>query len=168
MSSLWRQSPEGVWETISLSREAGRPFLLDADAALVGVGRGADRTVALLPRGAAAARVNGLPIIGGLRVLDHQDEILIGRQRFIFSTESTPQLARFHHQGEGKRPSCPICRGPLADGDDAVQCPGCGRWYHQLAMRPCFTYAPQCRFCRHPTALTGGAVWHPEQDDHHD
>ena len=167
MSSLWRQSPGGAWEAAALAAEPGPPYRLAPDVALVGFGRGADGGVALLARSGAAVRVNGLAILGGLRLLDHQDEILIGRQRFFFSTESTPQVATFRHEGEGRRPSCPICRGPLGDGDSAVQCPGCGRWYHQVAARPCFTYAPQCRFCRHPTALTGAAIWRPEQEDSH-
>jgi Prokaryotic RING finger family 1 len=165
MSSLWRQTSGGAWESVALSAEGLRPVRLSPDVTLVGFGRGADGGVALMTRPGAAARVNGLPILGGLRLLDHQDEVLIGRERFYYSAESTPVVVPFRHEGEGRRPSCPICRGPLGDGDDAVQCPGCGRWYHQLAARPCFTYAPQCRFCRHPTALTGAAVWCPEQED---
>ena len=172
MSNLWRQSA-GAWEAMPLPGEADRIVPLAGHVAVVAFGRGADRVVVLLARPGAVVRVNGLPMLGGLRLLDHQDEILIGRERFYFSGKSTPRVTVFRHEGDGRRPACPVCRGPLIDGEDAVQCPGCGRWYHQSEPRegargrPCFTYADQCRFCSHPTKLSGETVWRPDGDDAH-
>jgi hypothetical protein len=141
-------------------------------------GREAERGVALLAAADVRIWVNGLPVLGGLRVLEHKDEILLGCDRFYYSAETTPVVAAFRSQAGVRVPSCPICRGPIKDGDTAVQCPGCGRWFHQAENSPvaqvpgspvgaktCWTYGPSCRFCGHPTALTGEAAWRPEMEE---
>jgi hypothetical protein len=140
-------------------------------------GRGAERGVALLAAADVRIWVNGLPVLGGLRVLEHKDEILFGNGRFYYSAEATPVVATFRGQAGVRVPSCPICRGPLKDGDTAVQCPGCGRWFHQAAeeiphpsgspvrAKTCWTYGPSCRFCGHPTPLNGEPVWRPEMEE---
>jgi hypothetical protein len=106
-------------------------------------------------------------------VLEHRDEVLVGRRRFYFSNESTPAVVIFRVQ-PGVRPvTCPVCRGPIKDGEQAVQCPGCGRWFHQLEpaegkpARRCWTFAAGCRICSHPTALTGEPAWRPEKEEAH-
>ena len=78
---------------------------------------------------------------------------------------------RFPREEAARSPTCPLCRGPVRDGDRAVQCPGCGRWFHQTdaaegkPAKPCWTYAPTCRFCNHPTALGGEHGWRPEMEE---
>jgi hypothetical protein len=167
MSTLWEQDADGAW------RPAAPGGALGEAARVLTVGQGPDRVAALLAPPAAAVRVNGLLAAGGLRVLAHRDEILIGRRRYFFSAESTPLAVLYRHEGAGRRPTCPVCRGPVQDGERAVRCPGCGRWFHQLEpehggrAKPCYTYAATCRFCAHPTDLMGGAVWRPEQEDAH-
>ena len=45
-------------------------------------------------------------------------------------------------------------------GTPAVQCPACGRWFHQSAELPCWTYSDHC-LCPQPTALDCGYQWTP-------
>jgi hypothetical protein len=109
-------------------------------------------------------------VLGGLRVLEHKDEILVGSARLFFSAESAPVVVAFHLEAGAKAPTCPVCRGPLKDGDQAVRCPGCSRWYHQLDAvegRPakhCWTYAETC-LCQHPRTLSGELLWRPELEE---
>jgi hypothetical protein len=169
MGTLWTLTENG-WQCRTLPDEG----LAELGAAgFCRFGRGPDGGVALLVPGGIDARVNGEAILGGLRVLGHKDEILLGTARFAFSTEATPKLEIFHNEPAMRSPSCPVCRGPIQDGQTAVRCPGCGRCYHQITAadsepaRPCWTYAPTCRFCEHPTALTGAALWQPESEHEH-
>jgi len=117
-------------------------------------------------------RVNGAAMVSGLRVLDHKDEIAIGRQRVYFSAESAPIVETYQHDGSRRRPRCPICRAELQDGHSIVRCPGCSRIYHQIAAageapeKPCWTYSPECRFCGHPTSLSGEPTWRPDDEEH--
>jgi hypothetical protein len=165
MSSLWTQA-ETVWHALSLDTE-----LSGGAVRLARFGTGPDAGVALLARPEAEVRINGLPILGGLAILQHRDELLIGGRRFCFSAESTPLVTRFHLSEGARRPACPVCRGALQDEEEAVQCPGCGRWFHQIEAsegkraRACWTYAATCRFCRHPTSLNGDTAWRPEQEE---
>ena len=124
----------------------------------------------LLARPQAWVRVNGEPVLGGMRILEHKDEVLVEDVRLVFSQESVPVQVTFAAASGQRLPTCPICRGPIREGMQAVQCPGCGRWFHQLSgdgqpAKPCWTYAPTCRFCNHPTALGGAAGWQPERED---
>ncbi|HKI32431.1 MAG TPA: hypothetical protein VKA46_11225 [Gemmataceae bacterium] len=174
MSSVWREVG-GVWQPLTI------PEGLLSQAAAVEVvglrflrfGTGNDRGAALLLPPGVAARVNGRPVLAGLRVLEHKDEVIFGRSRLFYSAESTPIVVVFCREEGVRSPTCPLCRGPVRDGDQAVQCPGCGRWFHQTdaaegkPAKPCWTYAPTCRFCNHPTALGGEAGWRPEMEEGH-
>jgi hypothetical protein len=160
VSSVWRQARAGDWQPVAIP---------DVGLALDGLrfvrfGSDNERGAAVLLPVGAAARVNGRPVLGGLRVLEHKDEVIHGRSRFFYSAESAPVLVAFRRAEGARSPTCPLCRGPVRDGDPAVQCPGCGRWFHQSA-KPCWTYAPTCRFCNHPTALDGAAGWRPEAEE---
>jgi len=167
MACIWMQRG-GRWQARAVL--SGR-LLPGEDVDLPGVAFLAQRQgAALLVRPGVRVRVNGEPVLGDLRLLEHRDEVLIGSVRVYFSQEATPAVVAFH-LAEGQRPPiCPICRGPVRDGM-AVQCPGCGRWFHQRPAsddqpaKPCWTYAPTCRFCSHPTALTSDAAWQPEQEE---
>ncbi len=46
----------------------------------------------LLLKGNQAAHVNGQRVIGGLCVLNHQDDITVDRHRFFYSAESKPEI----------------------------------------------------------------------------
>ena len=148
MSSIWREHTPGQWQAM--------PKLAHEGIALVEMPGGA----LLLVRDSVRVRVNG-----GVRVLDHRAEILVGADRLLFSAQSAPLVTMFALAVDGRLPVCPICRGPIRDGMQAVACPGCGRWFHQLDAKPCWTYAPTCRFCQHPTALDEAAAWRPGGDD---
>lgn len=121
------------------------------------------RLSALLVERGARVRVNGLPVVGGLWLLEHRDEILIDSKRLHFSTQTAPEMVTYR-QGDSRPPVCAICRGPIRDEMPAVRCPGCCRWFHQLESRPCWTYAAECRFCKHPTAFDAQATWKPEEE----
>jgi hypothetical protein len=125
------------------------------------------------------SRVNGQRIIGGAKVLKHKDEITFNAQQFFFSAETPPVVVSFPAHLCAEKLRCPVCRGPFASGQPVVQCPGCQRWYHHsekeggeqeaseagsaVAARPCWTYAPQCKFCGHQTAMSEEALWRPDE-----
>jgi hypothetical protein len=175
MSTLWQETTGHDWQSIPVRSGA----TLDGDQigvpgiALFGLTQGAQRGALLMVRPGVWVRVNGLPVLGGARVLEHKDEVLVGSVRLCFSAESAPVLKIYKVPEGGRASVCPICRGPIKDGMTAVQCPGCGRWFHQLEAadgkpaKPCWTYAPTCRFCGHPTAFGTEAAWRPDQEDSH-
>jgi hypothetical protein len=172
MSSLWHEVGSDEWQPLTIPEGRGlRPANLGIDGvSFLCFGAGIERGAALLLPPGVVARVNGRPALGGLRVLEHKDEVILGRSRFLFSAESTPVVAGFRREEGARSPTCPLCRGPIRDDDRAVRCPGCGRWFHQIDAiegRPaklCWTYVPTCRFCNHPTALGGEAGWRPEAE----
>jgi hypothetical protein len=116
---------------------------------------------ALLAPPRSQARVNGLPLTAGFRVLRHQDEVLLPSvARFFFSTEVLAQIQPFLGlDGEGDA-CCPRCKQVLARGCASVLCPGCRVWYHASEALPCWTYSERCT-CGHPTALEAGFRWVP-------
>lgn len=173
MSCVWQELPDRTWRAVPIRN--GEP-LTGADLGASGIQLchlASERGAVLMVHPGVWVRINGQPVLGGVRVLDHKDEILLAETRLYFSMEATP-LVVLYRPAEGSRPPiCPICRGPIRDGMQAVQCPGCGRWFHQLAAdgdRPaksCWTYAPTCRFCSHPTAFGAESAWRPEREEAH-
>jgi hypothetical protein len=148
---------------------------------IIRYGQDSERGVGLLAKPELTVLVNGQRVLGGFRVLEHKDEILLSNPalparfvRMYFSCEATPVVTAFKKQPGTRAVSCPVCRGAIRDGDAAVQCPNCARWFHQIEPdddkpgRRCWTFAERCRICNvQPTALTGGPVWTPEQEDAH-
>ena len=173
MSSVWREAG-GEWKPLTIPEAQRAPGLQVDGLRFLRFGGGNERGTALLLPPGFAARVNGRPVLGGMRVLEHRDEVTFGRSRLFYSAESTPVVVVFRRAEGVRSPTCPLCRGPVRDGDQAVRCPGCGRWFHQAdaadgkPAKPCWTYAPTCRFCNHPTALGGEAGWRPEREDGHE
>lgn len=116
-------------------------------------------------------RVNGQVVVGRLHILQHQDELVVGSQQIFFSAESTPVVEIYRHDDSGRRPRCPVCRAEIQDGQAVVRCPGCSRLFHQLEAtetkpaKPCWTYSPACRFCEHPTSMSGEPTWRPDEED---
>jgi hypothetical protein len=142
-------------------------------------GQDSDRGVGLLVRPGARVHVNGHPVLGGFHLLEHKDEILVATPQtpekivqLFFSSEAKPAVTVYRKPSGTRAVSCPVCRGALRDGDAAVQCPNCARWFHQIEPidgkqgRRCWTFAERCRICGvQPTALTGGPVWSPEKEE---
>jgi hypothetical protein len=109
--------------------------------------------------------VNGYDLHGGFRTLQDKDEILIpGIGALFFSTE---RLAVIEPLPETARDvCCPRCRQMVPPGTPAVRCPGCGVWHHgelhASTNLSCWTYAPGCAMCAHPTPMDTGYQWTPE------
>jgi hypothetical protein len=172
MSCIWQELAPGRWQPLALpsGRTLGGETFGVPGIALFITGQG-ERGAALLVRPGVWVRVNGEPVLGGLRWLEHKDEVLAGDSRLFFSLESTPTVVPFRLTEGARAPTCPICRGPIKEGSDAVQCPGCTRWFHQAAPadgragKPCWTYSGTCRFCNHPTAFDAAAGWRPDREE---
>ena len=173
MSVVWREMPDQTWRALPLRQ--GQPLTAE-ELDAVGVqlcDLGSERGALLMVRPGVWVRVNGQAILGGVRVLEHKDEVLLAETRLYFSMETAPVVTAYRLAEGGRPPICPICRGPIRDGMRAVQCPGCGRWFHQLdaegdrPAKSCWTYAPTCRFCSHPTAFDAEAAWRPEREETH-
>jgi hypothetical protein len=172
MSSIWRQL-DGGWHSLPLGEGASATAEDVPGVRFFRYRRGPEGGTVLIVRPGERVWVNGQPVLGGLRVLQHRDEILAGRVRLYFSAETTPLVVVFRLKQGARSPTCPVCRGAIKDGDLVVQCPGCSRWYHQLEAagdRPakkCWTYAETC-LCQHPTSLSGAPVWRPEMEENRD
>ena len=123
---------------------------------------------ALLASPFARPLVNGLPIHHGIVVLSDRDEIRHAPDDGVdevvgpvyFSTERLAVVVPYSFAGG--HGLCPRCKQPIAPGDDAVRCPGCGVWHHSTAALPCWTYGNQCAACDHPTSIEAGFRWTPE------
>jgi hypothetical protein len=102
----------------------------------------------------APALVNGRPVVAGIRVLAHRDQIQLGSAAWWFAAEDPPRVQPFPGGAGGV---CPRCRRPVEAGAAAVRC-GCGNWFHEEDGWPCYTYAPQCPVCKRATALGGAAA----------
>jgi hypothetical protein len=114
------------------------------------------------PKG-AAVRVNGIPLLAGLRVLRDRDEILFeGANRIYFSSERLAIVEAF--PGSGQPAFCPRCKLEITRGTPAVRCPNpdCRIWHHQAEEYPCWTYSEHCSLCNQLTALDSGYRWTPE------
>lgn len=173
MSNIWHTADGSSWQSIAVPANEPVPGerINAPGIRLVRFNRGTDKGVALLTSGGVRVLVNGRPVLGGFRLLEHRDEIVVGRRRLYFSAESSPTVTVFRQEPGARACTCPVCRGPIKDGMTAVQCPGCSRWFHQLEpaegqpARRCWTFSPNCRICNHPTALGGEAVWTPLKEE---
>lgn len=157
---IWHLCPDGQWKQASFDEVS------DAEPSIDLLPSG--NSVGLLVRDESMTRVNGRRVRGGLVMLHHRDEIQTGRNTFYYSSHALPEVAVYRLSGS--RPAnCPICRGSLEEGVMAVRCPGCHRWFHQIPSRGdhrglnCWTYSEKCRFCGHPTDLTGRQLWRPDE-----
>lgn len=111
--------------------------------------------------------INGLPLAPGIRVLRDRDAIRFdcGHLAF-FSAETAAQIEPF----PGTEPvSCVRCYSPIVPGKDAVRCPTCGVWHHQISGPEngrdweCWTRNATCAQCRkQPTDFEAGPAWTPE------
>lgn len=174
MAHLWLQEGKRVWGVFPL--EAQNLSLPDALPA-GGIGRrdGLEPTEAILLRpdsesgtrwvlmsASESVRVNGLPLLTGIHVLDDRDEICMGALCPVyFSTEDLAQVEDF--PGSGQPGLCPRCKLVIARGKRAVRCPRCRVWHHQTDELPCWTHTPRCAVCDQATQLGIGYRWSPEE-----
>jgi hypothetical protein len=165
MPHLWLQQNDR-WEpaplsgpALALDGGALRPAAENAAAPLrlQPAGNGA---WVLLARPMSGVRVNGRPVVAGIRALRDRDEIVSRGVRSFFSTETLAQAEPFPG---GEAPTfCPRCKLEIDKGSPAVRCPACRSWYHQSGEFGCWLYSPTCQLCPQATPLDAGFVWEPE------
>jgi hypothetical protein len=134
-------------------------------ALLLRRGSGPAEEWVLLASQSCIARVNGLPLLLGARVLRDRDEVVLRAGdralRCFFSTERLPCPEVFPSDSGVVR--CARCKDVISPGVPAVRCPACDLWHHQIqGGRECWTYSPGCASCGHPTELGGQYRWTPE------
>ena len=164
MSCLWIENAPGQWtaKTVPAGKPVNGEDLGVAGIALLVLPR---QGAVLLARSGVWVRVNGEPVLGGMRILEHKDEVLAGDARLVFSQQGVPVVVAYAPPNGGRSPTCPVCRGVVREQALSVQCPGCARWFHQEGTKTCWTYAAACRFCNHPTAFDDAAAWRPDRED---
>ncbi len=116
----------------------------------------------------AAVRVNGEPLLVGIRTLRDRDAIAVnGGDCVFFSTERLARVESFE-AGAGTS-SCARCKQVIDSGHPVVRCPACGVAHHQheKAELPCWTgYEdrpfPTCANCDHPATVTAEFTWNPD------
>lgn len=176
MAHLFVRDASAQWAVLPLD---GRAYDLGADppraadssledeesasaVVLLGAGRAEPAARVLLAGPHAEVWVNGMPLLAGIHVLADRDEIRVGGTGTVFfSTESLPVIEKF--PGGDRRIVCPRCKLEIEAGTDAVRCPGCSVWHHQLADRACFTYDEKCAACGNKSDLNAGYQWIPEE-----
>jgi hypothetical protein len=174
MSSLWYQAGGGAdlaWRAIGVDAEiVDLRTTLELPLRITKFGgREGSHDVALLVRGRPAAWINGRPVLGGMKILAHRDELLIDGRPLFYSDESVPVVRSFELADNQRRPRCAVCRQNVENGQSIVECPRCGRVFHQIAAsanceaKLCWTYRPAC-LCLHPTHMDPDAVWRPEKE----
>jgi hypothetical protein len=150
-------------------RLAGRPlasrgqvFSTDSDVLILPPdGAGVSPSWTLLAGRGVALRVNGQPLILGIRALRDRDEISIAGQRCFFSTEELARVVTC--PGLAQPAWCPRCKQQVEPRSPAVACPHCRAWHHESEKFPCWSYEPTCALCQlQPTALDAGYSWTPE------
>lgn len=108
----------------------------------------------------ASVTVNGNPVLNGIHLLRHKDEVAaIEGAIAYYTTDGLSEVVSF----PGPAAKCGRCRSSILEGASAVKC-ACGVWYHQ-SDPPCFEYGdePVCVACRRPTRLDGSGLWSPEE-----
>jgi hypothetical protein len=112
--------------------------------------------------GSESVRVNGLPLLAGIRVLRDRDEIRVdGDPPVYFSTEKLARVECF--PGAARPTFCARCKVEIEVGSAAVQCPNCGVWCHETEELNCWSYpeARTCPLCDHRNSLDATYRWTP-------
>jgi len=173
MAHLWVEQ-RGDWAAVVLGSE---PIALAADTDRpvyrVEAPISATHAAVLMPTNTSGAewvlvckpglcRVNGIPNLLGIAVMQDRDEIhMESGPRLYFSKESQATIAPFDRVGEI---ACARCSLPIEPGQPTVICPACKIAYHQDvdADLPCWTYG-SCLICGNPGTLDGGLAWSPAE-----
>lgn len=175
MANFFKANADGGFDSVALPADGVLPMdsaALDCAGPLnatriMSFVSGTRPTYLLIAAARSDVRVNGSAVVGAIRVLQHQDEVSVGAQRLFFSAQAVPLVELYRCDGSPRRLRCPVCRGEIQDEQQVVRCPGCSRLFHQIPAgpdtpeKPCWTYSPECRFCTHPTSLSGEAFWQP-------
>ncbi len=139
MAHLWVQGIDGDWATAQLTdnayhlSEGGLSAVEETAirqprsrfAMLVRKAAGREDHWTLLSNGSSRVRVNGSPVVLGMRVLDDHDEIVVqdapssGGGRCFFSTEQLAEAKPF--PGTEQPVHCPRCKQAIQKGDSARQ-----------------------------------------------
>lgn len=178
MAHWWTHTGDG-WLATPLDSYAEQALKLTGDAAAPVAAPDVDEELhgcVLLVRAAdsrdawavaangSTVRVNGEPILAGLRRLHDFDLVALpGRRVAVFSSERLAQVQPL--PAAGGPVHCARCGGSIEEGAPAVACPQCGVWYHQDgndANYQCWTFATHCAFDDTPTALGGSFRRTPE------
>jgi hypothetical protein len=176
MAHLWVRDGEVEWAVLPLDGDA-----MDLGAypprrlrERPGSGAGESPTLLMQTHGVGDAgwvllagprsgvNVNGIPVLAGILALSDRDEIRVrGFGSLFFSTETLARVEPF--PASDHKLFCPRCKQPIESGALAVRCPGCRVWHHQSADLPCWSYAPTCTLCPHPTEADARFRWTPEE-----
>lgn len=177
MASIWTLEGGGnnLWAVHSLDAEyyfvskKGQPLMDDqcygeyCKALICRVNRQITERWALICKPQSGIRINGVPVLLGIRVLEDRDEIRFpgwDSQRVFFSTERLAEVQPF--PGSEHPMYCPRCHQVMEAGTPSVQCPNpkCGVWYHESESK-CWTYSKTCALCDQQTDLDAGYRWSP-------
>jgi len=172
MAGIWRRQAAGesgsggVWMRAALGgaelRLPGARLVATAPGGIDDARHAPERWLLLAD---ARARVNGEPVVAGVRLLRDRDEIrLAGGEVVWFSSEELARIEPF--PGNEPLPCARSCR-PITPGAPSVRCPRCGTWHLQTEEYPGWTYAGTCTVCSAPTRLSGDYAWHPGLEDDH-
>ena len=111
-------------------------------------------------------RINGSPVIAGIRVLQDRDEIVVrdceGRShRLYFSAERIARIEQLKEQD--RTVSCARCSLEITPGDQIIRCPKCNAVHHQSDELTCWTYSDKCAngMCYQDTEITSDFSWVP-------
>ncbi len=115
----------------------------------------------LLGGGGRTVWINGLPLTGGIRVLEDRDEIRIDETgSLFFSSEVRAVIEPF--PGGDDPVHCARCKSAIEQGTPAVRCPACEIFHHESEERPCWRYRDFCSTCDQITDLDAGFRFTPE------
>lgn len=173
MAQLWLHLPDTGWSprllgtsVVGLAPGGGRPAIVSGDrhAAAnlhrVRTSAGSDAWL-LIAAGALDVRVNGDPVVAGLRALADRDHISLGATTIYFSTESLAVVEPFVETETAVY--CPRCKQAIAADTQVVRCPRCAVVHHASDDLPCWTYAERCALCDQITDPDAGYRWTPEE-----
>ncbi len=142
----WGAAKLGAGERVVLTGQQEQPCRLMLEGEGLGAGAGLlssdGQEWVLVCRGGREVRVNGMPVVLGMRVLQDRDEVVVRGQQYYFSRERLPVVEVF--PGVGRAVFCPRCKQEIRAGVLAVRCPACGLWHHETSELNCWPYAPRC------------------------
>lgn len=166
----WRIAPlQGDAFALQAGDEVAVPMTEDClgsfEVALVCADTLADRWFAIAGGPNHTLRVNGVPVLNGIRAVRDRDMLQLRTgTRLFFTTERPAEVVPFPGIENGQA-YCARCRQPIEVDTPAVRCPNpaCRVWHHQHGDLECWTHADHCSLCDQPTALDGSLRWSPEE-----